>query len=655
MADGNQDKPWLEDVDGDARRMLIECNKQYIQVVAGPGSGKTFGLKRRVKRLVQGDGVMQSDIFVGTFTRAIRDELKAELIPTDVMARDEESIAIETLHSQAYGMLLDNPGAHPGREFRFLLGHEEDAMLHDLSNAIPELSFYERRDAMRKVESYWSGASELEDERFRGAMVAWLEQHRAMHVGEVVYIALSAMERGDLPLGIFSNVVVDEYQDLTSAEQKLVEKLCSADGCLMVLGDDDQSIYGFRYNHPGGITEFPNGRDPATIQPITIEENRRCGSVIVDLANSMMAAAGSKKPPMISKRGEVGEVDAMHWRTLDDEIDGLADYMMHDKETRFLVLVTRREIGYRLRDKIGDDAWTSFHEEVLRLDIVRERFALASLMANEDDAVALRAWLSFKASSPEFGPERNTVAVKSLASSGLARLALIEAVANLEVRPKGSGQKAVLIRCQDYLKRKHDVEGMDLDEKIKYLFNPDLAGAIEEGERRRHAKDDLSLLEEAALQIKSRLKEPTLARVVDSLRYRISTRQPLLDVEPNARVRIMTLHGAKGLEADSIVVAGLADQILPGIDVPDARGAQERRDEQRRLLYVAITRAKKHLILSWPQTMTFADAISQNVRKDSVFTAPGGTRMVRLSSCRFLPAGVSAKAGDAWLKAKGAR
>lgn len=57
MADANQDKPWLDGVEGDAGKTLIECDKQYIQVVAGPGSGKTFGLKRRVRRLVQGEGV----------------------------------------------------------------------------------------------------------------------------------------------------------------------------------------------------------------------------------------------------------------------------------------------------------------------------------------------------------------------------------------------------------------------------------------------------------------------------------------------------------------------------------------------------------------------------------------------------------------------
>jgi superfamily I DNA/RNA helicase len=567
---------------------------------------------------------------------------------------DEEQIDVSTLHAHAYLLLLRHPVAHPGREFRFLLKHEEDTMLYDLDDAIPGLSFYERQDAMRKVESYWSGAvAKLEDDKFRGAMVSWLERHHAMHVNEVVYLALNALERGDLPVGGYEHVVIDEYQDLTSAEQQLVEKLRNDGGCLMVLGDDEQSIYRFRYNHPGGITEFPNGKDPSKLESISIEENRRCGETIVELANRMMAAAGSKKPPMVSKRGEKGEVDAVYWSTLDDEIDGLATYIRSRSAVEFLVLVTRREIGYRLRDKIGDDAWTSFHEQVLRMKLVRERFAIASLVANEDDAVALRAWFGFSADSPEPAPERNAAAVRSISGVKLTGRALIDAVADGGVKPSGTGQLAVRRRAAEYVERTRELEGLGLDDTIRRLFDPDLSSALKDVDEQRYAKDDLTLLQEAALQIASRLDEPALLPVIDRLRYRISTRRPLLDIEPKFRVRIMTLHGAKGLEADVIVVAGLADQILPGKESDDPIEAEEQRNEQRRLLYVATTRAKKHLILSWPQTISYADAVSQEIRTEGKKFKVNGRLMIGLGACRFLPPGLATAPGEVWLKARG--
>ncbi len=74
-------EPWLDGVEGEPRKDLIRSRKRYVQVVAGPGSGKTFGLKRRVQHLVKGDAVDPKRIFVGTFTRAIRAELAAALAP----------------------------------------------------------------------------------------------------------------------------------------------------------------------------------------------------------------------------------------------------------------------------------------------------------------------------------------------------------------------------------------------------------------------------------------------------------------------------------------------------------------------------------------------------------------------------------------------
>jgi superfamily I DNA/RNA helicase len=106
----------------------------------------------------------------------------------------------------------------------------------------------------------------------------------------------------------------------------------------------------------------------------------------------------------------------------------------------------------------------------------------------------------------------------------------------------------------------------------------------------------------------------------------------------------MTLHSAKGLEADAIVLAGIADQIIPGT----ATGAA--REEQRRLLYVAITRARQELVVSWARSMTFADAMANGVRRDQVVSAPGGTRRVTLAKSTLLPAGIPASvAGPEWL------
>lgn len=135
--------------------------------------------------------------------------------------------------------------------------------------------------------------------------------------------------------------------------------------------------------------------------------------------------------------------------------------------------------------------------------------------------------------------------------------------------------------------------------------------------------------------------------VLEQLAYRIATRAPLEPDADEPRVRIMTLHSAKGLEGDAIVLAGIADQMIPGT----ATGAV--RDEQRRLLYVAVTRARQELVVSRARSMTFADTMANGVRRDQVFTA-GGERRVRLSRSQLLPAGLPAPtAGADWLAAHG--
>jgi DNA helicase-2/ATP-dependent DNA helicase PcrA len=109
------------------------------------------------------------------------------------------------------------------------------------------------------------------------------------------------------------------------------------------------------------------------------------------------------------------------------------------------------------------------------------------------------------------------------------------------------------------------------------------------------------------------IEEPTLAKIVDVLRYRIGTHAPLLDEENEPRVRIMTLHGAKGLEEESVIVCGLANEIIPGRPKPDPNEAAHHVREQRRLLYVAVTRAREELILSWSSTMATADTYNNGI------------------------------------------
>lgn len=670
----SQEPRWLEGISGEHSRRLILSDSRVIKVLAGPGAGKTTCLQKRVLRLVDTRVVTEkAKIFVGTFTRVIASSLRAAFVPKQGDDPDDVPV-VRTLHSHATHLLRDNPDAVHGRDFRFLLEHEETVMLYDIADRVPSFPTHGAREQeLRKLQAYWANRGTLDDARFEGAVDHWLRLYGGMLVGEVVFLATSAIIQGDLRPFRFSHVFVDEYQDLTECEQTFVDQITDESGSIAVLGDNDQSIYGFRFNHPEGITAFPNdeARQNA-VESIPLPDNFRCAIRIVNLANEVAAAAGSTKAPMIPTRAEDGTVTYVMWQNLDQEIEGLAEVIRARSTDRFLVLVTRQFIGYRLKALVGSDAATTFREEVLGTHFVRERFMFATLLGNEADRIALRAWFSLKGNEPRPEGHRNVGAFESLVSSGRMGLDLIEGINDGTVAVSGDGQQNVRLRAKEYIERKQTLGDSNLDKVIEALFDPELAKSMPGRPARTHesapdrasrerldqadkdkAQGDLDLLRRAALQVAGLMEAPTLANVLEKLRYRIGTRAPLLDEEQTPRVSIMTLHGAKGLEEESVIVCGLADEIIPGPERGELLEQAAHVDEQRRLIYVAVTRARKELILSWSIGIAVADTFPNGIRKTASIGKAGDIPLSGLTRSSLLPRQVNApEHGQLWKKSQ---
>jgi superfamily I DNA/RNA helicase len=349
---------------------------------------------------------------------------------------------------------------------------------------------------------------------------------------------------------------------------------------------------------------------------------------------------------MVARRDEVGSATPIYWPTIEDEIEGLARFMRESPDVRFLVLVPRRFIGHRLSELIGGDARTAFHQEVLESPIVQERFALGLLLANPSDRVALRSWFGFRGDVPEHHASRNAAAYASIADDEKPANQLVAEILDRTILLTGEGQGNIRRRAERLTEIRTEAP-TDVAQALDYVFDPALAAQEDSQEKQHWVQQDLESLRLTARRLLAEAEEPSLAAILDQLAYRIATRAPLDPDVDEPRVRIMTLHSAKGLEADAIVLAGIADQMIPG----NATGSA--REEQRRLLYVAITRARRDLVISWAQSMGFADAMANNVRRDQVFTA-AGERRVRLSKSQLLPAGLeAATGGEVWLAQAG--
>lgn len=411
---------WDDGLEGIAKHIAEESSSP-LRVVAGPGTGKTFALMRRVARLIQEDGISPRGILVCTFTRTAAADLQTELSKLGI--EGVERVRKGTLHSLCFSLLkrsevLDITGRHP----RPLLQFEERFLQEDLKGGHAGV-----RAVAKKIRTFNAAWARLQhetpgwpvsadDRRFSADLGGWLQFHEAMLIGELIPEALRYIRNNPMcpERTEFDCVLVDEYQDLNRAEQSILD-LLSSSGSLTVIGDEDQSIYSFKFAHPEGIARFED-LHPGT-HTEGLEDCRRCPCQIVEMANSLIAHNVSRDPRTLRPLtcNPQGEVFVVQWPSMYHEAEGIAEFIQ-DRVTsgqvepgRVLVLAPRRDFGYAIRDAVnnrGIPAHSFFSEEAfdgspmkLAESQSQQRFALLTLLAEPNDRVALRCWCGFGSSS----------------------------------------------------------------------------------------------------------------------------------------------------------------------------------------------------------------------------------------------------------------
>lgn len=379
---------------------------ECICVVAGPGTGKSFALKRRVARLLE-EGAAPKRVLPLTFTNVAAEDLQREMMQVGVPGCEE--IRGSTLH--ALGMKIlgrQNVLAATGRIARPLNRFEMQPLLYDLPNTFGKKR--EREKRIRAYEAAWARlqheqpgyAGDLEDQRFERTLLDWLRFHRGMLIGEIipqVYQYLrdnpAAPERSS-----YDHILVDEYQDLNRAEQEVVNLLRGA-AHLCIVGDDDQSLYSFKFAYPAGIRTFPDTHQGTTNHEIL--NCRRCPERVVAMANALIGNNRDRDPRKlvpVAANG-LGSVSITQFNTLAQEAIGVARFIRDQIENHgrrpedILVLAQRRSIGNPIHDALVTHRVPSkcyYHEGELDSPTAQERMALFKLFINPEDRIALR-WL----------------------------------------------------------------------------------------------------------------------------------------------------------------------------------------------------------------------------------------------------------------------
>lgn len=581
-------------------------------VVAGAGSGKTRVLTARVAHLLR-RGCAPESILAFTFTnraaREMRDRIQMIVGPAAVAlwVGTFHATGVRILRREARAAALD-----PG----FVIYDREDQegvvkqVLADLGLAESGLkpgqvlaSISDAKNALVTAEEH--GRTAVTEQQHRMAECHRLYDARLRAAGaldfddlivETVRLLLANPEVRERYSRRFEHVLVDEYQDTNHAQFRLLEALTAVHRNPFVVGDDDQSIYGWRGADLRNVLEF-EGRFPGAAV-IRLEQNYRSTETILEAANAVIANnQGRKGKTLWSNRGRGGllrfvlaadEVEeAMRIRAfLRDRhargarLDDCAVLYRTNAQSRALETELRRErLPYEV---VGGVAFYQRRE-------VKDLLAYLRLVANPRDSVAFwRVWNTPRRGLGD-GVRRRLEALMT-APDRTAVDALGELWKGGDLTGRAAAGAAALLSLLDDLRAHHDdpVEALlrQVLERTRYLEHLAEAGGDAE-DRRANVEELLS-----AASLFSGADDGGLAGFLAE--SALTTDADRLDGGDD-RVLLLTAHNAKGLEFSAIVVAGLEEGLFPhGNAMDDAA----RLEEERRLFYVALTRARDEVLLT---------------------------------------------------------
>ncbi|WP_243338250.1 ATP-dependent helicase [Anaeromyxobacter soli] len=625
--------PLLEGLN-DAQREAVLHGEGPLLVLAGAGSGKTRVIVHRIARLVRDERVMPWHILAMTFTNKAAGEMRERL--ERLLGVQANELWVQTFH--AFGArFLRREAARAGLPPSFAI-YDDDDQIRLVKRIFQELRVEDgepltARQALSRIDR-WKNAALRPDEAVIGEYDVEGQLAREVYGRfEAALARAGAVDFGDLLLrpvrlleedpavrrtwsGRFRHLLVDEFQDTNAAQYRLLKLLTNEKRNVCVVGDDDQAIYRWRGADVTNILEFDQGFPGARV--VKLEQNYRSTRTVLDAAHAVISKARRRREKRLWTESGAGEPLAL--------VVGLDE---HDEAER----IARAVQTERARGTAGDEIAVLYRTNAqsrpleaalraARVPYVIVRGTSFYERAEVRDAAAyLRLSLSPRSdldlervvNRPPRGIGEKTV--ERLRAHAQARgISLFDAIADRDAVEdlKPAARRALAefhalvaglaadvpaldagIAVQEALKRSGllaRLEEEHTDEAVERAENlVELVAAAREF--------DESLLGEPPPRDPDDVRPPPLARFLEQIALLGEA-----DAEtPEGRVSLMTLHAAKGLEFEAVFLAGLEDGTLPYERPWSDAGPAEREaaeDEERRLCYVGMTRAKKRLTLS---------------------------------------------------------
>ncbi len=607
-----------------AQREAVLHFEGPMLVLAGAGSGKTRVLTTRVARLIEHHGVDPTRILAVTFTNKAAGEMRERI--ARLLGEEPKGMWSGTFHAIGARILRSSAG-HAGRTSSFTI-YDEDDTLGVVKRIMEREGISQKQWSPKVIASLISDAknalvtpAEYEslamDPVSRAAAAVYkqmeptLRAANAVTFDDLLVLPVEIFRKDETTLARYRDrfqfILVDEYQDTNRAQFQFVKLLGSAHGNVVVVGDDDQSIYGWRGADIRNILEFE--KEFASAKLVRLEENYRSTPDILHVANAAITQNVGRKGKTLRATRASGERVTLV-AALDERDE--ADWVLEEIKTRrnqenralseFAVLYRTNAQSRALEDALRREAVPYRLVGSVRFydrREIRDLMAYLKLIANPSDEEAFRRAVAV----PKRGIGDTTVDTLAARSREM-RVPLFEAASREDLqaslRPAARKALADFVRVISSLRERAkdssvDVLIQELIGEIGYVEYLQAEGP----ESARDRVENLSALINGAAETVIDDGGEVGLTPLDHFLQRAMLVAGADAIDPSAdAVTLMTLHNAKGLEYPVVFLTGLEDGLFP---LSQSFDDPPKLEEERRLFYVGITRAEEKLYLSFTE------------------------------------------------------
>ena len=628
------------------QREAVFCTEGPLLMLAGAGSGKTRSLTHRIAYLIEEKGVAPWNILAITFTNKAAQEMRERV--DALVGYGSEDIWISTFHATCSRIL---------RRHIDLLGYDRNFTIYDASDqkslmkeVLKEMKIDTKQFPERSVMSEISSAkneykSPLDyrneyGSNFRNQRIADIYEHYQKRLKEN-----NALDFDDLLVKMvdlfqanpdvlehyqdrFQYIMVDEYQDTNTVQFLLVSLLAKKYRNLCVVGDDDQSIYKFRGANIYNILNFEKVFPDA--QVIRLEQNYRSTQNILNAANGVIANNKGRKEKKLWTENQKGEL--VHFKQYDseyDEADGVVSRInflaMRGVQYKDMAILYRTNAQSRIFEE-------KLKQKNIPYAIVRgisfyDRKEIKDLMSYLKVVDSGMDDLSVKRiiNMPKRGIGQTTInRLQEFAI--LNQMSFLDAVFNADEIPEVARALAKLHKFADMIEEFREYASEhEISELLEHILDVTQYRAELEAEGTDESISRLEDIEELFNDIayyEEEEENPNLREfLAEKDMYTLNAGIDNLEDENN-KVLLMTLHNAKGLEFNNVFLGGMEEGVFPGFGAMMS-GDESEIEEERRLCYVGITRAKERLFLSAAKRRMLRGQTQYNRRSRFIDEIPG--------------------------------